>query len=66
MIQHAEAILAIMSSWDTHFAEFQLSVSIGLVPYTSKDSDNLKALLRNADNALYRAKANGKNNYQIF
>ena len=66
MIQHAEAILARLSRWDTPFEDFQLSVSIGLVSYTLNDSGNLNEVLKNADNALYRAKANGKNTYQIF
>ena len=49
--------LLAMSRWDTPFEEFQLSVSIGLVPYTLNDSGNLDEVLKNADNALYRAES---------
>lgn len=44
---------------------YQISVSIGISIYP-KDGDNEQALLKNADCAMYRAKALGKNAYQFF
>jgi diguanylate cyclase (GGDEF)-like protein len=38
-------------------------VGVSLYP---KDGERLETLLRNADTALYRAKEEGKNNYQIY
>ncbi len=38
-------------------------VGVSLFP---KDGERLETLLRNADTALYRAKEEGKNNYQIY
>ncbi|MNY44087.1 Response regulator PleD [compost metagenome] len=62
----AELVLSRLSTWDTQIEELHLSVSIGIVTYTSSESEDLKVLLKKADNALYRAKANGKNAYQYF
>lgn len=66
MSKHAEYILSRLSSWGPHLDEFQLSVSIGIVSYPPSENNNLALLLKNADHALYRAKANGKNTYQFF
>ncbi len=50
-----------------HFGtnELHLTMSIGitLYPYDGEDADTL---LRNADTALYRAKEQGRNNYQLY
>ncbi|MDP4147158.1 MAG: sensor domain-containing diguanylate cyclase, partial [Bacillota bacterium] len=62
----AESILFRLSSLDTQLEEFHLSASIGIVPYPPGENKNLKSLLKNADSALYHAKANGKNTYQFF
>lgn len=39
------------------------SLGIALAPY---DGEDAQTLLRNADAAMYQAKANGRNNYQIY
>ncbi|NQX58208.1 diguanylate cyclase domain-containing protein [Paenibacillus qinlingensis] len=62
----ADFLLSRLSTWDTQLEAFNLSVSIGIVIYPADDNNLLKTLLKNADNALYRAKANGKNGYQFF
>ncbi|CAN7662990.1 diguanylate cyclase domain-containing protein [Paenibacillus sp. LjRoot56] len=62
----ADFLLSRLSTWDTQLEAFNLSVSIGIVLYPSNEDNLLKILLKNADNALYRAKANGKNGYQFI
>ncbi|WP_312886408.1 sensor domain-containing protein [Paenibacillus plantarum] len=62
----ADYLLKRLSTWDTQLEAFNLSVSIGIVLYPPDENNLLKILLKNADNALYRAKANGKNGYQFF
>src|SRR5450830_1532617 len=48
-------------------AKKQLTVtcSIGLASFP-RDANNADALLANADSAMYRAKANGRNNFQFY
>ncbi|MFJ8235557.1 diguanylate cyclase domain-containing protein [Ureibacillus sp. NPDC094379] len=58
----AEQLLNCLNVWDT----YQLSTSIGIVSYHKDSNINLKTLLKNADNALYHAKAAGKDTYKIF
>lgn len=48
---------------DGHQLHTSLSVGISLFP---DDGDNLPTLLRNADTAMYCAKANGRNKYQFY
>lgn len=64
IIDSANEILRCMSSWDTLLTESHLSVSIGIASY-SNESESINLLMKNADNALYRAKASGKNKYQF-
>ncbi|MGB5080931.1 MAG: EAL domain-containing protein [Burkholderiales bacterium] len=45
--------------------EFHLTASIGISAYPA-DSSDMEILLRNADIAMYRAKEQGKNNYQFY
>lgn len=45
--------------------EFVVTTSIGISLYPSDGQDS-EALLKNADIAMYRAKASGKNNYQFY
>lgn len=50
-----------------HFDDRELyvkaSVGIALAPY---DGENAETLLKNADAAMYRAKQQGRNNYQLY
>jgi diguanylate cyclase (GGDEF)-like protein len=45
--------------------EIFVSASIGVSLYPG-DGGDVEALLKNADTAMYRAKANGKNNFQFY
>lgn len=45
--------------------EFSLTASIGISIYPN-DGLSLEAMLKNADNALYKAKKNGGNKYQFY
>jgi diguanylate cyclase (GGDEF)-like protein len=45
--------------------EFVVTTSIGISLFPSDGEDSLK-LLRNADTAMYRAKDQGRNNYQFY
>lgn len=45
--------------------ELHVSASIGIATYPS-DGKNAALLLRNADAAMYKAKENGKNNFQYY
>jgi diguanylate cyclase (GGDEF)-like protein/PAS domain S-box-containing protein len=45
--------------------EFHLTASIGISTYPA-DSSDLHSLLKNADISMYRAKEQGKNNYQFY
>ena len=48
---------------DAH--EFHLTASIGISTYP-EDSADMQSLLKNADIAMYRAKEQGKNNFQFY
>lgn len=45
--------------------EFHLTASIGISAYPD-DSKDMQSLLKNADIAMYRAKEQGRNNYQFY
>lgn len=61
----ADKILKVLQP-SFYFEGYELLVtgSIGIALYPD-DSDNVQTLLRNADTAMYRAKAQGRNNYQF-
>lgn len=62
----AEKILAGLSKpFILQNRELFITASIGIAIYPN-DGDNYETLVRNADTAMYRAKEQGKNNYQIY
>lgn len=66
IIALAEQILAsFQSPFDLNGNEIFISTSIGIV-LSTMGGKTAEDFLRNADLALYRAKDNGKNNYEVF
>ncbi|MDN7246105.1 sensor domain-containing diguanylate cyclase [Planococcus shenhongbingii] len=63
MSERAQHVLGILSTWD---ANYQLSTSVGIASYPSGSTNDLNTVLKNADEALYRAKKAGKNTYKFF
>jgi diguanylate cyclase (GGDEF)-like protein/PAS domain S-box-containing protein len=62
----AQKILAAISrSFTLDGQEFHFTASIGISTYPA-DGDDMQNLLKNADIAMYRAKEQGKNNYQFY
>lgn len=51
--------------WILNDREFYVTASIGISVYPDDGSD-LQELMKNADTAMYRAKENGRNNFQVF
>ena len=45
--------------------EFHITASIGISTYPA-DSEDMQSLLKNADISMYRAKEQGKNNFQFY
>lgn len=62
MKQRAERIIALLSDWSEGYA---LSASIGIISYQADTEAHLQWLLQQADEALYKAKQEGKNGYRI-
>jgi len=60
-----ELLDALKASFHANGHELHITSSIGisLYPYDGEDADTL---LKNADTALYRAKEQGRNNYQLY
>lgn len=58
-------LVAATKPFEINGQECQLSVSIGIATYPV-DGTDAQMLLKNADIAMYRAKATGKNNYQFY
>ncbi|WKA59116.1 sensor domain-containing diguanylate cyclase [Planococcus shenhongbingii] len=63
MSERAEHVLGSLSTWDNNY---QLSTSVGIASYPSGSNNDLNTVLKNADEALYRAKKAGKNTYKFF
>lgn len=56
---------ALAAPYDLEGHEVFVTVSIGITLYPS-DSDDIETLVRDADAAMYGAKAAGRNNYQYY
>src|SRR5205814_1956179 len=66
LAQVAEKILAEVAGPMTVYGkEFQITASIG-ISSCPVDGEDLRALLKNADIAMYRAKQDGKNTYRFY
>ena len=66
LAQVAEKILLEVAEPMTVYGrEFKITASIG-ISTCPVDGDDLRALLKNADIAMYRAKQQGKNTYQFY
>ena len=62
----ARRILEELSApWDLNGREVLMTASIGISLYPN-DGETVDHLLKNADAAMYHAKAEGKNNYQFY
>ncbi|MBF0344006.1 MAG: diguanylate cyclase [Nitrospirae bacterium] len=61
----SKIIIAIGRPFQFGDSHCSLGVSIGISFYPS-DGENVESLLKKADVAMYRAKENGKNNFQYF
>jgi diguanylate cyclase (GGDEF)-like protein len=62
----AEKLIAAMADphlIDGHQLHISLSIGISLYP---DDGQDVEAVVRNADTAMYQAKKSGRNNYQVF
>lgn len=61
----AKIIDTLAMPFNVHGHELRISASIGISIYP-EDGKDIDALLKNADTAMYNAKAHGRNNYQYY
>ena len=60
-----KVLLALAKPYNIEQHELHLTASIGIVTYPD-DGTEAETLMKNADVAMYHAKATGRNNYQFF
>ena len=60
-----KVLLALAKPYNIERHELHLTASIGIVTYPD-DGTDAEVLMKNADVAMYHAKAAGRNNYQFF
>ncbi|MEH7096110.1 sensor domain-containing protein [Neobacillus vireti] len=66
VIQIAKRIIASSKNeWEINQTKIKITTSIGIAFYSHHSHDE-KNLLQHADHALYKAKENGRSNYQIY
>ncbi|MBG7621056.1 EAL domain-containing protein [Herbaspirillum sp. AP02] len=58
-------LAAVARPWQAGDREFQVTASIGVSRYPA-DGKDVETLLKQADSAMYRAKEQGRNNFQFF
>ena len=58
-------LAAVARPWQAGEREFQVTASIGVSRYPA-DGKDVESLLKHADSAMYRAKEQGRNNFQFF
>jgi diguanylate cyclase (GGDEF)-like protein/PAS domain S-box-containing protein len=64
--QHAQKILEILAEpFRINDHELHLTTSMGVAFYPD-DGENAEILLKNAETAMYRAKEQGRNNFQLY
>jgi diguanylate cyclase (GGDEF)-like protein/PAS domain S-box-containing protein len=56
---------AVVQPWRHGARDFELTCSVGVALYPD-DGNDAAALLKHADSAMYRAKEQGRNNFQFF
>jgi diguanylate cyclase (GGDEF)-like protein/PAS domain S-box-containing protein len=64
--QHAQKIIELLAApFKLSNHELHVTTSIGMAFYPD-DGENSEILLKNAETAMYRAKEQGRNNYQLY
>lgn len=61
----SQVLETLSNSYTIDNQELHISASIGIATYPN-DGEDLKALLKNADSAMYHAKTEGRNNFQFY